>query len=106
MNCQIMCPNRPESLTVVTRVSDSSTKKRWKTLMTFHIYLISILVVMSLGNSISQLAHTLQLNELDDVYWVDDSRNHTLPYELNIGKKLNHKLEGFELDFSVPERKF
>ena len=48
MNCQIMCPNRPESLTVVTRVSDSSTKKRWKTLMTFHIYLISILVVMSL----------------------------------------------------------
>ena len=32
--------------------------------------------------------------------------NHTLPYELNIGKKLNHKLEGFELDFSVPERKF
>lgn len=107
MNCQIMCPNRPESLTVVTRVSDSSTKKALENINDVsHLLDINSCSDVIGVNSISQLAHTLQLNELDDVYWVDDSRNHTLPYELNIGKKLNHKLEGFELDFSVPERKF
>ena len=63
MNCQIMCPNRPESLTVVTRVSDSSTKKALENINDVsHLLDINSCSDVIGVNSISQLAHTLQLN--------------------------------------------
>ncbi|CAX40510.1 telomere length regulation protein, putative [Candida dubliniensis CD36] len=107
MSCQIMCPNRPDGLTVITRIPEATEKRVLSNINeASHILDINSCSDVIGENSISQLTHTLQVNEFDDIYWIDDCHNHTLPYELNIGNKLSDKLEEFELDFSVPQQKF
>ncbi|RCK65935.1 Telomere length regulation protein ELG1 [Candida viswanathii] len=107
MTCQALCEPRRGGITKITKSEQAAAKE-----VCDLAEAASILDVGSSANVISslsktQLKQTIQPNELDDIYWVDDhSPSSPLPYELNIGDALQTQVDNFDRDNSTPLPKF
>lgn len=105
MQCQILCESsKTDSITVIKRPPSVERPEvtNLADLMDQLEMSSSADVLQSLSKS--QFKFTRQENELDDIYWIDEFNQTTLPYELNIGDVLQSQFK--QLDKSIPEVKF
>lgn len=105
MQCEILCESRREDcITIMKRISPLEQQEVVD--LSEYVNLIDLNssadIIQSL--SMSQFQSTLQANELDDIYWIDDSTQTKLsPYELNIGDVLLDQVSKYKLDRSTPD---
>ncbi|KAL6452665.1 ELG1 Telomere length regulation protein ELG1 [Candida maltosa Xu316] len=103
LTCQVICQPKNDGLVHISKKTNPG--KTHESLLEASKYLeLNSASDLIQSRSISQIGQQLQPNEFEDIYWIDDSTNATLPFELNIGHILQSNLEF--LDSSIPSPKY